>query len=90
MVYYADYSICNCILYIRNTNLYLYRNGMDKYELNNRIYKCIQWQQNNKTYDSKFGKCVVDPNKVKEWNPAPPKPVKILKIKKNLLLIVQT
>lgn len=69
--YVTAYFILGTLIYICTEM------SMDKYELNNRIYKCIQWQQNNKNLcdTKKFGKCVIDPNKVKEWNPTPPKPV---------------
>jgi len=51
--------------------------AMNKYELNNRIYKCIQWQQENKNncLNKKFNKCVVNTDKVKDWEPEPPKPI---------------
>ena len=51
--------------------------SMDKYELNNRIYKCIQWQQQNKNkcLNKKFNKCVINTNQIKEWDSTPPKQV---------------
>ena len=51
--------------------------AMNKYELNNRIYKCIQWQQQNKNncLNKKFNKCIINTEQIKDWDPIPPKPV---------------
>ena len=49
--------------------------GMNQYELNNRIYKCIQWQQHNQTTCSnkRLNKCIINANEVNSWNIPKPK-----------------
>jgi len=42
--------------------------SMNKYELNNRIYKCLKWQDYHKaSCKKKFNKCIIDINKINNW-----------------------
>jgi hypothetical protein len=65
--YISSYIILSILIYIC-TEL-----SMDKYLLNHRIYKCIEWQQKNKTKctNKRFSKCIVDPKIIKNWNDEP-------------------
>lgn len=64
VAYISSYIILTILIYLC-TEL-----AMDKYLLNHRIYKCIQWQQQNKKIckNKKFNKCIINPNTIKNWN----------------------
>ena len=44
--------------------------SMNSYDLNNRIYKCIQWQQFNKSTCSnkRLNKCIINPTEISNWD----------------------
>ena len=48
---------------------------MNQYELNNKIYKCIQWQQYNQPTCSKkrLNKCIINTDSVNSWELTQPK-----------------
>ena len=50
---------------------------MNQYDLNNKIYKCIQWQQfNNESCKNKrLNKCIINPDEVSNWELPQPKPI---------------
>ena len=60
--YFTVYLILGTLIYFC-TEL-----TMDNYKLNNKIYKCLQWQQNNRTCTKRLGKCIVNVDDVQDWN----------------------
>ena len=48
---------------------------MNQYDLNNKIYKCIQWQQYNQPTCSKkrLNKCIISPGEISNWEMPKPK-----------------
>jgi len=60
--YVSCYIVINLLVY------FLTEISMNKYELNNRIHKCLQWQFYNKDNCKKrFNKCIVNSNQINNW-----------------------